>query len=123
MTLSVSSSLHGVFAASARRSAMKSISRPVSRVPSLNARKPARASVIMLSASQARAFVREKRLTFPHLAADVDTLAVYNLIFRYLLDRHVDMTPPTTFLVDDEGFTRVTFRMTGRIRSEASAAR
>ena len=55
------------------------------------------------SASQARAFVREKRLTFPHLAADVDTLAVYNLIFRYLLDRHVDMTPPTTFLVDDEG--------------------
>src|SRR6266542_5979482 len=56
MTLSVSSSLHGVLAASARRSAMKSISRPVSRVPSLKARNPARASVIMLSASQAREF-------------------------------------------------------------------
>src|SRR5450631_2873058 len=56
MMLSVRSSLHGVFAASARRSATKSISRPVSRVPSLKARKPARPSVIMLRASQSRAF-------------------------------------------------------------------
>src|SRR5450755_3246512 len=56
MMLSVSSSLHGVFAASARRSATKSASRPVSRVPSLKARNPARASVIILRASQSRAF-------------------------------------------------------------------
>src|SRR6516165_8488538 len=38
--LSVSSSDHGVFAARARRSAMKSASRPLSRVPSLKARNP-----------------------------------------------------------------------------------
>ena len=39
-----------------RTVATRSISRPVSRVPSLKARKPARASVIMLSASHAREF-------------------------------------------------------------------
>src|SRR6516225_3578464 len=54
--LLMSSSDQGVLAASARRSVTKSTSRPVSFVPSLKARKPARASVIMLSASQAREF-------------------------------------------------------------------
>lgn len=55
------------------------------------------------SAAKARAFVREKRLTFPQLIADADVLAVYDLVFRYLLDRHADMAPPASFLLDEQG--------------------
>jgi len=33
-----------------------------------------------------------------------DAATVYNLLFRYLFDRHSDFTLPTSFLLDQEGF-------------------
>ncbi len=33
-----------------------------------------------------------------------DAAAVYNLLFRYLFDRHRDLILPTSFLIDKEGF-------------------
>jgi tetratricopeptide (TPR) repeat protein len=40
---------------------------------------------------------------FPVLEASGDVLAVYNLLFRQLFDRHRDMTIPLSFLIDPEG--------------------
>lgn len=41
--------------------------------------------------------------SFPVLKASSDVLAVYNLLFRQLFDRHRDMSMPISFLVDPAG--------------------
>jgi tetratricopeptide (TPR) repeat protein/peroxiredoxin len=41
--------------------------------------------------------------SFPILFGSPDIMAVYNLLFRYLFDRHRDLTLPTSFLVDKRG--------------------
>ncbi|HEY3741226.1 MAG TPA: tetratricopeptide repeat protein, partial [Bryobacteraceae bacterium] len=50
-----------------------------------------------------------ERLTLRHdgatrtLAAFGDIVAVYNIFYRYLFDRHRDLTLPTSFLIDADG--------------------
>ncbi|MDQ1409396.1 MAG: hypothetical protein QOJ41_1131 [Acidobacteriaceae bacterium] len=40
---------------------------------------------------------------FPILQATQDVVAIYNLLFRSLFDRHRDLSLPTSFLVDETG--------------------
>ena len=42
-------------------------------------------------------------LNFPILQATQDVVAVYNLLFRSLFDRHRDLSLPTSFLIDEAG--------------------
>lgn len=44
-----------------------------------------------------------KDLPFPVLRASADTIAIYNLLYRYLFDRHRDLSLPAGFLVDAKG--------------------
>jgi tetratricopeptide (TPR) repeat protein len=41
--------------------------------------------------------------TFPILTASADVLAIYNILFRYVYDRHRDLPIPTSFLIDSQG--------------------
>lgn len=50
-----------------------------------------------------RAMARDHRYSFPILLGSEETAAVYNLLFRYLFDRHKDLPVPTSFLIDREG--------------------
>jgi tetratricopeptide (TPR) repeat protein/peroxiredoxin len=49
------------------------------------------------------AMVRERRLTFPILRGSDDVAGIYNILYRYLFDRHRDLSLPTSFLIDDMG--------------------
>ncbi len=50
-----------------------------------------------------RALVREQHLSFPILCGSEDVAAVYNIVYRYLFDRHRDLELPTSFLIDGRG--------------------
>jgi Flp pilus assembly protein TadD/peroxiredoxin len=50
-----------------------------------------------------RDFVRANRLAFPVLIASDETIAVYNILYRYLFDRRRDLGLPAAFLLDDRG--------------------
>ena len=50
-----------------------------------------------------RALVRERKLTFPILRGSDEVAALYNILYRYLFDRHRDMGLPTSFLINDAG--------------------
>jgi tetratricopeptide (TPR) repeat protein/peroxiredoxin len=50
-----------------------------------------------------RAMAREREFSFPVLLGSDDVAAVYNLVFRYLFDRHRDLGFPTSFLIDENG--------------------
>jgi tetratricopeptide (TPR) repeat protein len=50
---------------------------------------------------QVRAYVQERRISFPVLLASEETVAVYNIIYRYLFDRRRDLGIPTSFLLDE----------------------
>jgi tetratricopeptide (TPR) repeat protein len=50
-----------------------------------------------------RQLSRKERWSFPILLASQDTSAIYNLLFRYLFDRHRDLAFPTSFLIDSNG--------------------
>jgi tetratricopeptide (TPR) repeat protein/peroxiredoxin len=54
-------------------------------------------------ADQVRAYVGEHRISFPVLLASEETVAVYNIIYRYLFDRRRDLGIPTSFLLDQHG--------------------
>jgi tetratricopeptide (TPR) repeat protein/peroxiredoxin len=47
--------------------------------------------------------VRERRLSFPILRGSDDVAGIYNILYRYLFDRHRDLALPTSFLIDDKG--------------------
>jgi tetratricopeptide (TPR) repeat protein len=55
------------------------------------------------SAESARALARELRLSFPILRGSDDVAAIYNIVYRYLFDRHRDLSLPISFLIDDVG--------------------
>ncbi len=58
------------------------------------------------NAESVQALVRKHRLSFPILrgASDVeDVAAIYNILYRYLFDRHRDLELPTSFLIDAKG--------------------
>lgn len=43
------------------------------------------------------------RFSFPSIAYNSDLIAVYNILYRSLYDRHRDLTLPTSFLIDEKG--------------------
>jgi tetratricopeptide (TPR) repeat protein len=51
--------------------------------------------------SPARA--HHSQLAFPVLRGSADIAAIYNILYRYLFDRHRDLVLPTTFLIDQKG--------------------
>jgi tetratricopeptide (TPR) repeat protein/peroxiredoxin len=56
-----------------------------------------------VDAESARAVVQEHRPSFPILRGSEDVAAVYNILYRYLFDRHRDLSLPTSFLIDAIG--------------------
>jgi Flp pilus assembly protein TadD/peroxiredoxin len=50
-----------------------------------------------------RAFAAKEDLTFPILLASQDVAGIYNIVYRYLFDRHRDLSLPTSFLIDEAG--------------------
>jgi tetratricopeptide (TPR) repeat protein/peroxiredoxin len=49
------------------------------------------------------AMLRKQRLTFPILRGSDDVAGIYNVLYRYLFDRHRDLSLPTSFLIDARG--------------------
>lgn len=47
--------------------------------------------------------VREHRLSFPILRGSEDVGAIYDILYRYLFDRHRDIALPVSFLIDATG--------------------
>jgi Flp pilus assembly protein TadD/peroxiredoxin len=52
------------------------------------------------SQEKVRAVARRQRFSFPILLGSEEVASVYNLLFRYLFDRHKDLPVPTSFLID-----------------------
>lgn len=48
-------------------------------------------------------FARKQNFTFPILPGSEDVVAIYNILYRQLFDRHRDMTLPTSFLINASG--------------------
>ncbi|HZR55885.1 MAG TPA: tetratricopeptide repeat protein [Terriglobales bacterium] len=63
-----------------------------------------------------RVFVRERQFLFPVLPASDDVAGIYNILNRYLFDRHRDMGLPTSFLINNKGDIVKVYQ--GRIRPE-----
>ena len=54
-------------------------------------------------AEKVRALARELHLSFSTIYGSDDVGGIYNLLYRYLFDRHRDLDLPTSFLIDDQG--------------------
>lgn len=54
-------------------------------------------------AENIRTLVQEHRISFPILSGTEDVAAVYNILYRYIFDRHRDLELPTSFLLDTNG--------------------
>ncbi len=54
-------------------------------------------------AENLRALVRDWRLSFTILRGSDDVAAIYNILYRYLFDRHRDLSLPTSFLISASG--------------------
>jgi len=50
-----------------------------------------------------RALAHDQNLAFPILRGSEDVVAIYNILFRQLFDRHRDLSLPTSFLIDAKG--------------------
>jgi tetratricopeptide (TPR) repeat protein len=50
-----------------------------------------------------RAFARRDAFSFPLLRATDDVAGIYNVLFRYLFDRHRDLPLPASFLINEHG--------------------
>jgi len=46
---------------------------------------------------------RDQHFSFPILAGSDDVAGIYNILYRYLSDRHRDLTLPTSLLIDAKG--------------------
>jgi len=49
------------------------------------------------------ALALERRLAFPILRGTDDVAGIYNILYRYLFDRHRDLSLPSSFLISDKG--------------------
>ena len=56
-----------------------------------------------IDAEKVRALARELHLSFPIVYGSEDVAGIYNILYRYLFDRHRDLGLPTSFLIDDKG--------------------
>ena len=54
-------------------------------------------------AEKVRAFARDSHLSFPILQGSDDLAGIYNILYRYLFDRHRDLSLPTSFLINAGG--------------------
>jgi tetratricopeptide (TPR) repeat protein len=50
-----------------------------------------------------RALARDRNLSFPILRGSDEVAGIYNILYRYLFDRHRDLGLPTSFLIDPQG--------------------
>ena len=50
-----------------------------------------------------QALTRERHWSFPILQGSEDVAGIYNILYRYLFDRHRDLVVPTSFLIDMKG--------------------
>jgi tetratricopeptide (TPR) repeat protein len=50
-----------------------------------------------------RAWARQRGYSYPILQRSDDTTGIYDILYRYLFDRHRDLGLPTSFLIDDKG--------------------
>jgi tetratricopeptide (TPR) repeat protein/peroxiredoxin len=50
-----------------------------------------------------QAFTQNQNFSFPILRGSEDVVAIYNILFRQLFDRHRDLSLPTSFLIDASG--------------------
>jgi tetratricopeptide (TPR) repeat protein/peroxiredoxin len=50
-----------------------------------------------------RALARDRQLVFPILRGSDDIAGIYDILYRYVFDRHRDLGLPTSFLIDDKG--------------------
>jgi len=55
------------------------------------------------AAGGVRALIEQRRLSFPILFGSDDVGAIYNILYRYLFDRHRDLSLPTSFLITARG--------------------
>jgi len=53
--------------------------------------------------SAVHSLAEHERLSFPILLATQEVAGIYNIIYRYLFDRHRDLPIPVSFLLDAEG--------------------
>jgi tetratricopeptide (TPR) repeat protein len=58
---------------------------------------------VNLKSSGSQALPRAGQIPFPVIQGSADVAAIYNLLCRYLFDRHRDLVLPTSFLIDDKG--------------------
>jgi tetratricopeptide (TPR) repeat protein/peroxiredoxin len=58
---------------------------------------------VPVEAEKIQTFVREHRLSFPIVLGSEDVSAIYNILYRYLFDRHRDLALPTSFLINTKG--------------------
>ena len=54
-------------------------------------------------AASVRTLATQYHLSCPILAGSNDVIAIYNILYRYLFDRHRDLSLPTSFLIDSRG--------------------
>jgi tetratricopeptide (TPR) repeat protein len=54
-------------------------------------------------AAAIRSFVSSEAIPFPVLIGTPEVAGIYNIVFRYLFDRHRDLGLPTSFLIDSDG--------------------
>ncbi len=66
------------------------------RVAAINVDNPSNPTAV-------RALAARGGLTFPILFATEEVAGIFNIVYRYLLDRHRDLSLPTSFLIDDGG--------------------
>jgi Flp pilus assembly protein TadD/peroxiredoxin len=97
-------------------------SKSLSQLQSLNHHNVGRLQVLALNLddppneSAIRSFADKQALRFPILLASSDVRGTYNIVFRYLFDRHRDLDAPTSFLIDTEG--RIVKVYQGEVRPE-----
>jgi tetratricopeptide (TPR) repeat protein/thiol-disulfide isomerase/thioredoxin len=54
-------------------------------------------------AGKIKSLAHELHLSFPILRGSDDVAGIYNILYRYLFDRHRDFSLPTSFLLDEKG--------------------
>ena len=59
---------------------------------------------------------RSRQLPFPVLSGSAEVAAIYNILYRYLFDRHRDLALPTSFLIDEKG--KIVKIYQGAVRTE-----
>jgi tetratricopeptide (TPR) repeat protein len=47
--------------------------------------------------------VQQRQFSFPIVKATDDVAGIYNILYRYLFDRHRDLSLPTSFLINEKG--------------------